>query len=194
MASRAMGQTLIITTYRDLWKNTSLLELAKDNRERQATDPKDKLYSLLGIASDIDPLCFAPNCPLETAKVYGGFAAHAIAESKKLEILQHSTYVENRTEEQGYCRPYWAPDWSISESLFWIDTIKEPFKPPAKLHYMRGEVHDSMMSVHGMLADRAVAMKKNILSRALADPKDSPRTATSEHRVITEILGLISSF
>ena len=128
-ASRAMGQTLIITTYRDLCKNPSLLELAKDTRERQATDPKDKLYSLLGIASDIDPLCFAPNYLLETAKVYDGFAAHAIAESKKLEILQYSIYVENRTEEQGYCRPYWAPDWSISESLPWIDTIKEPFKP-----------------------------------------------------------------
>lgn len=46
MASRAMGQTLIITTYRDLCKNPSLLELAKDTRERQATDPKDKLHSL----------------------------------------------------------------------------------------------------------------------------------------------------
>ena len=31
--------------------------------------------------------------------MYGDFTAHAIAESKKLEILQYSTYVENRTEE-----------------------------------------------------------------------------------------------
>ena len=59
---------------------------------------------------------------------------------------------------------------------------------------MREEVHDSMMSVHGILADRVAAMTKNTLSRALADPKDSPRTATSEHRLITEVFGLISSF
>lgn len=47
-ASRTMGQTLIITTYRDICKNPSLLEMAKDTRERQAIDPKDKLYSLSG--------------------------------------------------------------------------------------------------------------------------------------------------
>ena len=59
---------------------------------------------------------------------------------------------------------------------------------------MRGEVHDSMMSVHRILADRVAAMTKNTLSRALADPKDSPRTAISEHRLIIDIFGLMSSF
>ncbi|KAK0648017.1 heterokaryon incompatibility protein-domain-containing protein [Cercophora newfieldiana] len=78
---------------------------------RQATDPRDKVFGLLGLMNS--PF-LAPDYGLSCEEVFLAAAAAAITSSQNLEILASASSVSHvgGTESKGGSLPSWCPDWS----------------------------------------------------------------------------------
>ncbi|KAG9235262.1 heterokaryon incompatibility protein-domain-containing protein [Amylocarpus encephaloides] len=109
-----------VQTWRDdsLIKDLSLFHWALYHFRRQSTDPKDKLYGLVGLAStsriEID-------YSLSTAEVYTRFARNEILASTELCIVP-----QVRPHLTALDIPSWVPDWSLKNTNhFFLQTVLE---------------------------------------------------------------------
>ncbi|ORY63940.1 heterokaryon incompatibility protein-domain-containing protein [Pseudomassariella vexata] len=89
-------------------KDLSLSYLMKTFWPSQSTDPRDKVYGLLGLVSDrTEPLL--PDYTLPELAVFGQTVEHLTRQSKNLDLFAHCTGV-------GVCHrgglPTWAVDWT----------------------------------------------------------------------------------
>ena len=101
----------------------SLLELLKRTRTRLATDPRDIIYGLVAIASNANPLPFAPTYEIAVNHLYEEFATHVIRQSESLDIFGCCNFQPRPRE----C-PSWVPDWRNLEGLMIsIKTKKQSF-------------------------------------------------------------------
>ena len=102
-------------TYPPLRKNfrkgsaLSLAYLLKTSLGLEATDSRDKVFSLLSLALPIDRLGCKPDYSLPTETVYTQTALHIIQTTGKLDILSYNTASNNPL-------PSWVPDWSLGTS------------------------------------------------------------------------------
>ncbi|KAH7400388.1 heterokaryon incompatibility protein-domain-containing protein [Cadophora sp. MPI-SDFR-AT-0126] len=86
----------------------TFLNLLDWGRTSIATDPRDKIFAFLGLASDISPGDLTPSYFFSTEKVYTDVVLWHIAKYNSLDIF-------------GHCFPYpvvdnlpsWVPDWSL---------------------------------------------------------------------------------
>lgn len=100
--------------YQDTEKN-SFLEILSAFANCEATNPRDKIFALLGVLPDAERLCFeAPDYTKTVEQVYID-TAQSFIQQNSLEIILYS----------GACKqilrlPSWVPDWSapISTSSF----------------------------------------------------------------------------
>jgi hypothetical protein len=91
-----------------------LLELLWSERAAQATDDRDKVFALLGLASDIDvqaPCVIAPAYTIDTAEVYTRTARWIASKTKNLDFLGMAGIPPRHS---NYMLPSWVPDWSFS--------------------------------------------------------------------------------
>ncbi|KAH7355364.1 heterokaryon incompatibility protein-domain-containing protein [Rhexocercosporidium sp. MPI-PUGE-AT-0058] len=112
-----------VQAWRDdfLIKDLSLFHWALYHFRRQSTDPKDKLYGLLGLASPSANPSIEIDYALSTAEVYTRFARKEIQASKELHIL---TQVRPHLTKLDI--PSWAPDWSLDNlNHFFLLSILE---------------------------------------------------------------------
>lgn len=86
---RATRQLTVLDQHITSNQKQSLLQLAHSARDRNATDPRDRLYSLIGMATSNDQQAFAPNHGHSTTRVYADFASNVIQESNRLHILEY---------------------------------------------------------------------------------------------------------
>jgi hypothetical protein len=119
-----------------LWLEPRLTEVLQDSRFCLATDPRDKVYSLLNLLSsgtaqaefawllDVD-------YTLPVAEVYSRAARYSIETERSLEILCYKDTAPNVPD-----LPSWVPDWT-GQSLFPMQRISNP------LHY-RSQFHDTI--------------------------------------------------
>lgn len=87
-------------------KAPALLQLLKNYREREASDPRDKIYALLGIAGDLSIYRIVPDYRLPFEEVYKATALQLILTYRSLEILNL-----NPRSSQSSGLPSWTPDW-----------------------------------------------------------------------------------
>jgi hypothetical protein len=119
-----------------LWLEPRLTEVLQDSRFCLATDPRDKVYSLLNLLSsgtaqaefawllDVD-------YTLPVAEVYLRAARYSIETERSLEILCYKDAAPNVLN-----LPSWVPDWT-AQRLFPMQRICNP------LHY-RSQFHDTI--------------------------------------------------
>ncbi|KAF4501058.1 heterokaryon incompatibility (het-6OR allele) [Fusarium agapanthi] len=88
-------------------KATTVLSLLQDFSSRKATDDRDKVFALLGLARDIKTI--QPNYLLGTVEVYRRTAIHLIKHSGSLTALSGDM---KRKNSGGI--PSWIPDWSVA--------------------------------------------------------------------------------
>ena len=121
-----------------------ILSLLAESRHTSATDPRDKIFAMLALGSDLDgPLGqFVPNYSVSARFVYTDFALWRIGTHQSLDILSHCTarkrdFIETNTQQgrittsiggqpsvQSAPLPYgtalglpsWVPNWSRSVS------------------------------------------------------------------------------
>jgi hypothetical protein len=109
---RPMDPFLALKTSR-----TSFVECVGNLRARDATNPRDKIYGLLGLeVNDVADLV-RPDYSLPVEKVYENFVASLLARTKNLDVLSHLT-----TDRQGQIAlPSFVPDWTIGLSTIHSD-------------------------------------------------------------------------
>lgn len=88
-------------------KGTGLLSLLQEFSGRKATDDRDKVFALLGLAGDIRSI--KPNYSLSTVQVYRRTVIDLINQSGSLIALSGDM---KRKNSRGI--PSWIPDWSVA--------------------------------------------------------------------------------
>lgn len=89
----------------------ALLELLIKCRFRQASDPRDKVYALLGLLDGhASALGIEPEYGLSTSQVYRLAAKKLLLHSDHLDLLGACVPTANRE------LPSWVPDWSVTAS------------------------------------------------------------------------------
>ncbi|KAF5639008.1 Het6 heterokaryon incompatibility [Fusarium sp. NRRL 25303] len=73
----------------------------------QATDPRDKIFALLGLAG-VQAYGITPDYHKAESTVFAEFALKVISEERNLEILNYADIKEPNDKER---RPLWAPRW-----------------------------------------------------------------------------------
>ncbi|KAL8855906.1 MAG: hypothetical protein Q9178_007471 [Gyalolechia marmorata] len=131
---RRIGQVLLIDRDQKdlLGSNTaSILALMLRHRRSSATDPRDKIFALLGLTdpSHLTGLDMRVDYTSEPAEVYTRFAISHLQHTQGLDILSVPR-VSGQQGVQGLSS--WVPDWSVWDgtvSLRWEETL-----PSESLH------------------------------------------------------------
>ncbi|KAE9364913.1 HET-domain-containing protein, partial [Stipitochalara longipes BDJ] len=87
-----------------------LLCLLSEARNSYATDDKDKVYAVLGLASDVDSLSLYPDYSKGVSELYISMVQSWIQRDKDLDIL---SAVEDHRYRHRRGLPYWVPDWEV---------------------------------------------------------------------------------
>lgn len=100
-------------------KATSLLHHLHRIRHRNATDPRDKIFSLMGILNPAERLAFADLVSYDhsTEEVYFQTAKRLIETSRSLEILNACG------KPRGTSRASWVPNWEPLRKFIQLDAI-----------------------------------------------------------------------
>jgi len=91
----------------------SLLRLLWNERAAQATDNRDKVFALLGLASDINPQSLdiiSPDYTIKTTEVYIKTAQWIASKTENLDFLGMAGILPRPSQ---YLLPSWVPDWSF---------------------------------------------------------------------------------
>lgn len=93
-------------------KRNSLLELMFLTRGFQATDPRDKLFALIGLAGDVlsSDWEVTPNYDLSVAEVYRRFALWHLTRNRQFEVFSFGRNQDIALSPQLESLPSWVPD------------------------------------------------------------------------------------
>ncbi|EPE30305.1 hypothetical protein GLAREA_13028 [Glarea lozoyensis ATCC 20868] len=83
-------------------------DLLLQHRGLKASDPRDNVYALLGLASDMSKSKFLPDYSKSISEVYKRLTREIVVKRKNLAIICASQ--PSATSRSGL--PSWAPDWS----------------------------------------------------------------------------------
>ncbi|KAE8445911.1 hypothetical protein EG329_012690 [Mollisiaceae sp. DMI_Dod_QoI] len=87
-----------------------LLSLLRLTRKYKATDPRDKVFALMGVVTDAGSILvdLKPDYRLSTEEVYLSVALHYLEKLKNLELLAHAGI---NSALRNPKLPSWIPDW-----------------------------------------------------------------------------------
>jgi hypothetical protein len=110
---------LDLSSTRDVWELQALLHCT---RPFKATDPRDKVFALLGLAGETEtpdnwPTALAPNYARTTRDVYMEVTRYCIQKTKNLSILTQvdgSAEANHTTNDLEF--PSWVPRWDIPQT------------------------------------------------------------------------------
>ena len=103
---------MAMQTYREATLNgeeLTLLELMHVSRSNRSTDPRDKIYGVLGIAADIGAHHIDPDYELSVEDVYRNLALSFIDKENNVDFL---SAVEDYKWRVHQALPSWVPDWT----------------------------------------------------------------------------------
>jgi hypothetical protein len=131
-----------------------LSSLLPMSRGLQATDNRDRVYALIGIATDVDLTKFTVDYSKSVEDVFREVTIYLIRTSpygNNLDILGEAHHFEPPQSKTESSLPSWVPDWriqkrtvSLSKSV--LDVPKVRFK--SKMIYSASGLNTAMMSKH----------------------------------------------
>ncbi|XXG95638.1 hypothetical protein Hte_001906 [Hypoxylon texense] len=90
----------------------ALLELLHQHRDCESTDPKDKVYGLLGISGDVEDIGIVPNYGRSPEEIFTDlFEKHVLA-TNSLDMI-----CAVRFPRRFDNLPSWVPDWSVDQTV-----------------------------------------------------------------------------
>jgi hypothetical protein len=113
VAISANYRTQTFLSTRKNLKKMSIYKLLVNTMTLNATDARDKVFALIGLAVEKDRQKLAPDYSKSVAQVYAETAKHIITSTGLLDILSFNTNSE--IDENGML-PSWAPDWRLGAS------------------------------------------------------------------------------
>jgi len=93
-------------------KRQSLRDLIHETRYRRATDPRDKIFSLLGLMGDKMNNLLKPDYKKSVSAVYADVMYHWITQGESLDALCGWQTLRKLDE-----LPSWVPDYSLTQDL-----------------------------------------------------------------------------
>lgn len=149
-----------------LWDLQALLHLT---REFQTTDPRDKIFALLGLLretrdSDDWPKELAPDYNRSVQSLYTEVTRYCMRQTKSLSILCRVDSIKTNTSEEVYQEfPSWVPRWDLpvattnSISTYCVEeteggwrTMKECFNDASKGQPLNiGQSPPEILRIHG---------------------------------------------
>ncbi|KAK7749993.1 hypothetical protein SLS62_008102 [Diatrype stigma] len=134
-----------------------LAELMFDNRTREATDDRDRIFAFVDIAGDVDASDqeLAPDYTVPVEEVYRRFALWYLMRKKDLQFLQYAS--PNCTSYlAGRYLPSWVPDWrqaKFSTPIF--RDFKSPYDASANSKpEVRWGPEPDHLAIKGRIVDR----------------------------------------
>ncbi|KAI1081437.1 HET-domain-containing protein [Whalleya microplaca] len=142
--------TKLAAVKRDTLRGTNdiLLHSLVRCRTYEATDPLDKVYSLLGLALPSGcqpPKGLYPDYTISVAKLYTNVTKYILETSSDLHVLAHA---EGDDFKQIQGLPSWAPDWSVRKELGLRITGYTRYKAAGKLPCVK-KVQDGVLVLRG---------------------------------------------
>jgi hypothetical protein len=101
----------VSSQFNSLEQQMELSDLLERFRYCEATDPRDKIYAILGMASDIDPGDINIDYMLPVQQLYQNVVRFLITKHKNLDIL--GAFKQQKSPFQSLL-PSWVPDWPFS--------------------------------------------------------------------------------
>lgn len=135
----------------DLVKPCKLVDLLWDFRRLSATDPRDKIYATLGLATDAIGVPHV-NYGLSPAEVFRSLAAFLVRKGDGIRVL-HATI----SHPQRVLLPSWVPDWTSQACLFepLISYLAPRFQAGGNaVSQFKVSTDESCIKVWGGIADR----------------------------------------
>ncbi|KAH7382002.1 heterokaryon incompatibility protein-domain-containing protein [Cadophora sp. MPI-SDFR-AT-0126] len=150
------------------WTRRNLLQTLYTTGKSSATDQRDKIYGVLGLAEDAKSLIGIPNYLLSTEDVYKRFCASFLKEHQSLEFLSLAGLpVFPRTS--GLSLPTWAPDWHHRK----ISSLNSKIRPATSTNAAGGlKAHATFSDDLGILTALGICVD-------VIDGLGSPDWATS---------------
>ena len=167
-----------------------LLELLQDFRDMEATNPRDKIYALLGLATDISfqhdgelpeftgAVATVPrpdyNQPVQ--EVYYQYACYFIDNGSWSEVL-HTASLNQSTSPLSGLLPSWVPDWTSYTKGVCPVLLDRPF---GQYLHQAGGRWESSSSVYVDPISRALSLEGGIVDQ-ITHVSSLPSSTTSQH-------------
>ena len=129
-----------------------LTEMLSMSVDFKSTDPRDKLFGLLGLATDAQATELDPDYSQSVQEVYGKVTRFLIGRDKSLAVL-----CDARNPKRLVGLPSWTPDWSIPH------TVQRPLGSRLQGKYMAAQTTKAKTRFsedHGTLFVRGVAVDR----------------------------------
>ncbi|CVK94881.1 related to HET-6OR heterokaryon incompatibility protein (het-6OR allele) [Fusarium mangiferae] len=128
-----------------------LYELVSWAQGCQATDPRDKIFALLGLAG-VRTYSIIPDYRKTESTVFAEFAFKVISKDRNLELLNH-TDIEDPSDKER--RPLWAPRWHHKGAAKGLDLSFRCFKSSTATEIMmRSSNDDQALELRGLHIDK----------------------------------------
>ena len=127
LGSRYYGRPPTVIFYRDtstVEKPKTLLQFLNDTRHCKASDPRDKIYAVLGMTPEADEQVLTPDYNIPTRDTFAKLTRFFIARDKNLNVL---CQVQGTRSMQDM--PSWVPDWSSPPTSKTIGLLRDSASP-----------------------------------------------------------------
>jgi hypothetical protein len=140
--------------FEDVWRGlASMTKLVHATSQACCTDPRDRIYGLLGMCAQEVAVRIKPDYTLSYAQVYMDFFRHVVEQYRSLNLLQHCD-LETRSMDG----PTWVPDLSRIVKRPWQAAYAAGLSQ-AQAAFNKGS---GVMSVLGVRAAQVTAVSENL--------------------------------
>ncbi|KAH8159216.1 hypothetical protein CIB48_g9033 [Xylaria polymorpha] len=99
--------------------HSGLLQLLRDTVGSESSDPRDKIFALVGLVRGLDLDGITPNYNLSYVQVYTGLATYFIKNHGLTELIMMGTHEDINL-------PSWVPDWRALRESDWTKLDTQP--------------------------------------------------------------------
>lgn len=154
--------------YHEHGRRQSLLSVLRDARERVASDPRDKIYGVLGLCRHEDQTAIVPSYRKPIHEVYESVARYILASDlRPLDLLLAICGPFDRDREN--LSPLWVPNWNYQIAL--PDALRE-FEENSACFKAGGTKQPSIRFCPGRFGQEEMILRGKLVDQ-LGDPYDS---------------------